>query len=163
MKDCATAIALMNQEDILCMERDSTFRLPVNGQIVVLELEDVEILSEDIPGWQVASEGRLTVALDVTISEELRQEGIARELINRVQNLRKDRGFEVTDRIDLQILSHDALLESVLSNKEYICAEILAASLNLVEQLETNEAVDVEVDDSIKTRILITKHLSKGI
>ncbi|MFM8431269.1 MAG: isoleucine--tRNA ligase, partial [Bacteroidota bacterium] len=163
MKDCANAIALMNQEDILCMERDSTFRLPVNGQIVVLELEDVEILSEDIPGWQVASEGRLTVALDVTISEELRQEGIARELINRVQNLRKDRGFEVTDRIDLQILSHDALLESVLSNKEYICAEILAASLNLVEQLETNEAVDVEVDDSIKTRILITKHLSKGI
>ncbi|MFM7217833.1 MAG: DUF5915 domain-containing protein, partial [Bacteroidota bacterium] len=106
------------------------------------------------------SEGKLTVALDVTISESLRREGIARELINRVQNLRKDRGFEVTDRIDLQILSHDGLRDSVLTNKDYICAEILAASLNLVERLETQDAVEVEVDDSIQTKILITKHLS---
>ncbi|HNP99270.1 MAG TPA: DUF5915 domain-containing protein, partial [Bacteroidia bacterium] len=130
------------------------------GQTVVLVPEDVEITSEDIPGWQVASEGKLTVALDVTLTEQLKEEGIAREFINRVQNLRKDKGFEVTDRIDLKVLKHPSIQPSLINNKEYICAEILAASLDLVDRLDGDDAVEVEVDEDILTRISIKKHVT---
>jgi len=130
----------------------------VQGQTVTLSPEDVEILSEDIPGWQVASEGRLTVALDTTLNEELREEGIAREFINRVQNLRKDKGYEVTDRIELKVQNHAAIRPSLLNNKDYICAEILAASLDLVDRLEGDNADEVEVDDNIQTRVQIRRH-----
>ena len=158
MKDTAAAIVEMSQADILQMEQAGSFNLIIHGEAVNLVMEDVEILSEDIPGWQVASEGRLTVALDVTITEELREEGISREFINRVQNLRKESGFEVTDRIDIKVLTHPGLLEAVLNNKDYICAEILAASLELVDTLELDGTVEIAVDDSIQTRILIRKH-----
>jgi isoleucyl-tRNA synthetase len=157
MKDTAAAITAMSQEDILRMEREGSFSMSVSGQEVVLGTEDVEILSEDIPGWQVASEGRLTVALDITVTEALREEGIAREFINRVQNLRKENGFEVTDRIDLKVQDHAAIRNSLLNNKEYICAEILAASLDLVDRIDTPGAVEVEVDDQILTSVLIRK------
>ena len=130
----------------------------MQGQTVTLSPEDVEILSEDIPGWQVASEGRLTVALDTTLNEELREEGIAREFINRVQNLRKDKGYEVTDRIELKVQNHAAIRPSLLNNKDYICAEILAASLDLVDRLEGDNADEVEVDDNIQTRVQIRRH-----
>ena len=123
------------------------------NQPVILTMEDVEILSEDIPGWQVANEGKLTVALDVTITGDLKEEGIAREFINRIQNLRKERGFEVTDRIDLIVQQHDSMLNSLVHNKEYICAEILAANLNIVDRLEDPNSVSVEVDDDITTLI----------
>ena len=132
--------------------------MKVQGQTVTLSPEDVEILSEDIPGWQVASEGRLTVALDTTLNEELREEGIAREFINRVQNLRKDKGYEVTDRIELKVQNHAAIRPSLLNNKDYICAEILAASLDLVDRLEGDNADEVEVDDNIQTRVQIRRH-----
>ena len=130
----------------------------VAGQPVALTLDDVEILSEDIPGWQVASEGRLTVALDVTITPALREEGIAREFVNRVQNLRKENGFEVTDRIDVRLTGHESLRTPILNNKNYICAEILAASLEWVDTLDLQEAVEIEVDDAIKTLIRVSKH-----
>ena len=158
MKDTATAIGVMSQADILQMEQAGVFSLQVGGQQVEIALEDVEILSEDIPGWQVASEGRITVALDITITEELREEGIAREMINRIQNLRKESQFEVTDRIEVQIQDHAEIRSAIRNNKEYICAEILATSLEMVPQLDTVGAVDVEVDDLIQTRVLIRKH-----
>lgn len=113
----------MNQADILRMESEKSFELKVQGQTVTLSPEDVEILSEDIPGWQVASEGRLTVALDTTLNEELREEGIAGNSSTGVQNLRKDKGYEVTDRIELKVQNHAAIRPSLLNNRGPICAE----------------------------------------
>jgi isoleucyl-tRNA synthetase len=158
MKDVAAAVGTLNQADILRFEQEKQFTLALSGQEVVLVPEDVEISSEDIPGWQVTSEGKLTVALDITITPALKEEGIAREFINRVQNLRKDKGFEVTDRIDLKVLKHASIQHSLINNKDYICAEILAASLDIVDLLEGDDAVDVEVDENIQTRISIKKH-----
>lgn len=158
MKDVAAVIPTFSQEDIIQFEQEKQFQINVGGRDVFLVPEDVEISSEDIPGWQVISEGRLTVALDVTITEQLKEEGMAREFINRVQNLRKDKGFEVTDRIDLKVLKHPSILPSLINNKDYICAEILAASLDLVDRLDGEDTVEVEVDDDILTRISIKKH-----
>jgi isoleucyl-tRNA synthetase len=128
--------------------------------MITITEEDVEITSEDIPGWQVTSEGKLTVALDITLTPELKEEGIAREFINRIQNLRKERGFEVTDKIDLKVLEHAGIRNSLINNKDYICAEILAAKLDLVDRLDGEDAVNLEVDDEIQTRIIIQKHIS---
>ena len=158
MKDTAAAIGEMSQADILRLEQSGGYAMSVAGQQIALTMEDVEILSEDIPGWQVAAEGRITVALDVTITEELREEGIAREIINRIQNLRKDSQFEVTDRIEVQVQDHAEIRSAIQNNKEYICAEILATSLEMVPQLTTAGAIEVELDDTIQTRILIRKH-----
>lgn len=160
MKDVAAFIGEMNQEQIRELETTGQLDVLVVNQPVSLTPEDVEILSEDIPGWQVTSEGKLTVALDVTITEDLKEEGIAREFINRIQNLRKERGFEVTDRIDLTVQQHVAMANSLVHNKEYICAEILAANLNIVDRLEDQDSVSVEVDDDISTLITIRKHNS---
>ena len=120
----------------------------------------MEIISEDIPGWQVTSEGKLTVALDITLTEKLKEEGIAREFINRIQNLRKDKGFEVTDRIELKVLKHAGIQASLINNKEYICAEILAASLEIVDRLDKDDAIEVAVDEEIQTSISIKKHVA---
>ena len=106
------------------------------------------------------NDGKLTVALDITITEALKEEGIAREFINRIQNLRKERGFEVTDRIELTVLQHERMKNSLINNKDYICAEILAERLDLVDSLDGEDAVDVEVDEDIQTRIIIQKHNS---
>jgi isoleucyl-tRNA synthetase len=122
--------------------------------MINLELSDVEISSKDIEGWLVANEGSITVALDVTISENLRREGVARELINRIQNARKDRGLEVTDRIKLTILKFGDLQESIDNNKEYIMSETLTEELVFVDQLI--DGLDIEFD-TIKSKILINK------
>ena len=122
--------------------------------MINLELSDVEISSKDIEGWLVANEGAITVALDVTISEELRKEGVARELINRIQNARKDRGLEVTDKIKLTVLKFEDLEESINKNKEYIMSETLTEELVFVDQLI--DGLDVEFD-TIKSKILINK------
>ena len=122
--------------------------------MINLELSDVEISSKDIEGWLVANEGSITVALDVTISEDLRKEGVARELINRIQNARKDRGLEVTDRIKLTILKFGDLQESIDNNKEYIMSETLTEELVFVDQLI--DGLDIEFD-TIKSKILINK------
>jgi len=158
MKDIAAAIQNMSQEQILEFERNKTLALILSGQKIELVEEDVEIISEDIPGWQVISDGKLTVALDTTITQDLKEEGIAREFINRIQNLRKDKGLEVTDRIELKVLKHAGIQASLINNKDYICAEILAASLDIVNQLDSEDAVEVEVNDDIQTRISIRKH-----
>lgn len=163
MKDAATFIEGMKQSDIQRLEQDKKFEINIAGQLVTLTEEDVEISSEDIPGWQVTNEGKLTVALDITINEDLREEGIAREFINRIQNLRKEKGFEVTDKIDLKVLEHASIRSSLINNKEYICAETLAANLDFVDRLDGEDAVNVEVDEQIHTRIIITKHDSVGL
>ena len=143
---------------ILKLESEKKFDINIKGQNISLAEEDVEILSEDIPGWQVTNEGKLTVALDTTISEKLREEGIAREFVNRVQNIRKDRGFEVTDKIGLKVLNKSEIRDSLVNNKDYICAEILATSFELVDSMQSSEAVTVEVSENISTLITIHKN-----
>jgi len=158
MKEVASAIAGLKKEDIAMFEQEGKLDLIIINQPVTLSLEDVEILSEDIPGWEVASDGNLTVALDIHIDDKLREEGIAREFINRIQNLRKDKGFEVTDKIDLEVLNDSSIKDSILNNKIYICAEILATSLEFVDTLNDKDSVSIEVDEDIKTTISIKKN-----
>ncbi len=157
MKDLSAVINGMSADDIRRFEQDGNYIVKVQGQEVVLVPEDVEILSEDIPGWLVANEGRLTVALDITVTEELRQEGIARELINRIQNLRKDSGFDVTDKIKLTVERHEAINSAVEKHNKYIGSQTLAQEVILVENCNDSKAVIVEIDDEVTTRIAIEK------
>ncbi len=155
MKQIASALAQFDQQTIREIERADVYQLNIDGESVTLNKDDVEITSEDIPGWLVASENGLTVALDVTMTDALREEGTARELVNRIQNLRKDSGLEVTDRIVLEMKRHPALVSAVENNRSYICSETLAEELNMVDQL-SNEGVTVEFDD-VETEIVINK------
>lgn len=154
MKLISNAIQNFSQEDIFKIEKDGNLSIKIDEKSIHLEISDVEISSKDIEGWLVANSQGLTVALDVTISEELRKEGIARELVNRIQNLRKDSGFEVTDKIQLTVLNYQNLQESVLENKEYIMSETLTKELVFVDSL--TDGVEIEFDN-IKSRILINK------
>ena len=120
-----------------------------------MELYDVEITSQDIEGWLVANQGAMTVALDVTITESLREEGIARELVNRIQNLRKDSGFEVTDNIDVFLLHHERMHKAIQNNLDYIKLETLTDTLQEVNQLD--EGIEINFDD-ISTKLFIQKH-----
>ena len=154
MKSIANAIRNLSKEEISKIELEGEIPIELDGKMINLELSDVEISSKDIEGWLVANEGSITVALDVTISEDLRREGVARELINRIQNARKDRGLEVTDRIKLTILKFGDLQESIDNNKEYIMSETLTEELVFVDQLI--DGLDIEFD-TIKSKILINK------
>ena len=159
-KDMKAVQAFANenaQAIISSIEKTNKYDLTVNGTTYTLENEDVEIIPVDIPGWKVANAGQLTVALDVTITPQLKEEGIARELVNRIQNLRKDKGLEVTDKITLIIKSSNEIDASVSNNKSYICSETLASSLEIVNELSDKDAVLVEVDENIKTLIRISK------
>ncbi|MGB5378085.1 isoleucine--tRNA ligase [Muriicola sp.] len=155
MKKIAQAVGMLKQEDIQQIEREGEISLAIENKNVILQLEEVEISSEDIEGWLVASSGGLTVALDVTINEDLKQEGIARELVNRIQNLRKESGFEVTDKIDIKVLKDGFVEKAIESNMQYIKTETLTADLALEEQLETGTEI---VFDEVNTRLLIQKH-----
>ncbi|QXP63344.1 isoleucine--tRNA ligase [Polaribacter sp. HaHaR_3_91] len=154
MRFIAAEVQKFNQEDINKIEKDKNISLEVNGKNIILELSDVEISSKDIEGWLVANEGALTVALDVTITEDLRKEGVARELVNRIQNARKDTGLEVTDRIKLTVLNFENLQKSITDNKDYIMSETLTKELVFVDEL--NNGTEIEFD-TIKSRILIEK------
>ena len=154
MKSIANAIRNFSKEEISKIELEGKIPIELDGKMINLELSDVGISSKDIEGWLVANEGSITVALDVTISENLRREGVARELINRIQNARKDRGLEVTDRIKLTILKFGDLQESIDNNKEYIMSETLTVELVFVDQLI--DGLDIEFD-TIKSKILINK------
>jgi len=144
MKDLAIAIAGMSQEAINELEQNAVYQMQVADQPVEINLDDVEIISEDIPGWLVANEGRLTVALDITLTEELKREGIARELVNRIQNIRKSKGFEITDKIDVVIQNDDRIREAVNEYKAYIANQILAES---VELYDLTEGTELDMDD----------------
>ena len=155
MKQISAAIAGMNQNDIFQFEKKGEFQLQFDDETLTLGLEDVEILSEDIPGWLVANEGKVTVALDINITKELKEEGIAREFINRIQNLRKESNFDVTDKIRLYIGKHAQINEVVENFSTYIASQVLAESVNLTDTIDTN-AKEVEIDD-MTTYIKIEK------
>ncbi len=157
MKQLAEKLVALTQPEISQLEKEGRFLLVVDGQPAEVMAEDVEILSEDIPGWQIASQGALTVALDITITPELWQEGIAREVINRIQNLRKDKGFDVTDKISVKFQSVAEIDEAVNRNISYICSETLAQSFDVVAAIEEPDKVSVELTDTISTSILICK------
>jgi isoleucyl-tRNA synthetase len=156
MKQISTAFATFSQTDIRSIEQSGGKSLVFGDETVDLTMEDVEILTEDIPGWLVATQDHLTVALDMTLTLELVQEGLAREVVNRVQNMRKDAGFEVTDTILLQIESHNILDQALLTHKDYICSETLAV-LEIVEHLEGAEVTENEITESVIARIGIRK------
>jgi isoleucyl-tRNA synthetase len=142
MKDVAAAINAFGQEEIAKLEEEGSI-LILDTKYSVL-LSDVEIIAEDVPGWQVANLGKLTVALDVTITEELEQEGFAREFINRVQNLRKAKGFDVTDKINVRVKCDAVIWTSLKNNLSYICAEILADSLVLDNELHEGDKAEID-------------------
>ncbi|WP_417853973.1 isoleucine--tRNA ligase [Xanthomarina gelatinilytica] len=155
MKLIANTIVGFTAEDIKKIEQSGQIEVVINGKSITLGLEDVEITSQDIEGWLVANEGALTVALDVTISEDLRKEGIARELVNRIQNLRKDSGFEVTDRINVMLQKDEKIVDAVQTNMLYIKAETLTEELEIIDQV--NNGIEVVFDD-VNTRLFIQKH-----
>ncbi|WP_294080506.1 isoleucine--tRNA ligase [Proteiniphilum sp. UBA5384] len=144
MKQLAPRIQEMTSEEIQELEKNAELSITVGGQEAVVTLDDVEIISEDIPGWLVANEGRLTVALDVTLTEELKEEGIARELVNRIQNLRKAKDFEITDRIIVKLSSDSAFDEAITRNAGYIKNQVLADEIIIVPERLENE---IDIDD----------------
>ena len=156
MKQVVAAIQKFDADDIQKIEEKGVLALEINGKSINLEISDVEISSQDIEGWLVANQGAVTVALDVTITEALKAEGIARELVNRIQNLRKDSGFEVTDMIDVFILNNEFMDKAVQNNLEYIKAETLTHTLHTVNELENGIEVNF---DAITTKLLIKKHI----
>ncbi|MBD3890385.1 isoleucine--tRNA ligase [Olleya marilimosa] len=154
MKTIAGAINKMTAADIKIVEQKGEIDVDCNGKIVKLQRDDVEITSQDIEGWLVANEGNITVALDVTISEALKEEGIARELVNRIQNLRKDSGFEVTDKISVQLQEDANIVQAVKTNIDYIKAETLTDDLKIINQL--NSGIEIAFDD-VNTKLFIQK------
>jgi isoleucyl-tRNA synthetase len=153
MKLVVTAIQQLSSEDIQKIEQKGAIELEINGKSITLNLDDVEISSQDIEGWLVANQGSVTVALDITVSDSLKQEGIARELVNRIQNLRKNSGFEVTDHIDICILDNKNITNAVLNNLDYIKIETLTKKLELVNKLDDGIEIDF---DGISTKLLVT-------
>ena len=145
MKAVAAAVAGMSQEDIAQFEKNGSFTFSLDGGDAVLEVADVEIFSEDIPGWLVANEGKLTVALEVTVTDELRREGIARELVNRIQNIRKSSGFEITDKINITLSKNPNTDDAVNEYNSYICNQVLGNSLTLVD--EVADGTELNFDD----------------
>ena len=145
MKAVAAAVSGMTQEEIARLEREGSYTFTLDGAEAVVEAADVDIFSEDIPGWLVANEGRLTVALEVTVTDELRREGIARELVNRIQNIRKSSGFEITDKIDIVLSKNPNTDDAVTEYNTYICNQVLANSLTLAD--EVADATELSFDD----------------
>ncbi|MCE4566738.1 isoleucine--tRNA ligase [Maribellus sp. CM-23] len=157
MKQIAAAVNQFDQATISTIESNGEYELVVGEEKVMLALEDVEIQTEDIPGWTVATEGQMTIALDINVTEELRQEGIAREFINKIQNLRKESNFEVTDRIKLSIEKNVAFEEALENHREYICSQTLADSLTLVDKADQALAKEVEIDKDVMAKIEIER------
>lgn len=147
MKQVSAAILSMSQKEIAQLEKESNFKIKADGQEITITTEDVEIISEDIPGWLVANEGKITVALDINVTPELISEGIAREFVNRIQNLRKESDFDVTDKINIFILSHPDLDTAITDFKEYICSQTLANSIKIINKTEQNNYVVVEINN----------------
>ena len=153
MKGIAAATSVLEQGQIAQLETTGSLNLMVEGQSVTIESADVEIISEDIPGWLVSNEGNLTVALEVELTEELRNEGMARELINRIQNMRKDNGYEITDRISIVISNADAVEKAVEHFADYIKTQVLADSIAFAD----NDGTEVDLEET-KVKISISKN-----
>lgn len=154
MKAISAATAQLNNEDIVKLESEGRISLDLGDQQLELELEDFEISTKDIPGWTVASNNTMTVALDLTLTDALRSEGVARELVNRIQNLRKEKDFELTDRIKVIVKKDEQLENAIIQNKDYICSETLTDDLKI--QSEVEGGTEIEIDDLV-TEISISK------
>ncbi len=157
MKQIAAAISAFSQDDIARIETEGRYELLIENQPVEVLAADVEIITEDIPGWVVANQGNTTVALDITLSPELREEGMARELINRIQNLRKDKGFEVTDTITVEVEERPEIISALTNNFDYICSETLAKELKILKEIPGNESVSVELTDDVSVKVFIQR------
>ncbi len=154
MKSASAVIGAFSQQQIASLEKAGQIEILVDDTAFTIELQEVEIAAEDIPGWSVASKGGLTVALDIVLSEELKQEGDAREFVNRIQNIRKENGFELTDRIFVKLLDADAIKQSIIKYNDYICREILADVIEIVPVLENG--IEIDVND-ILLKVVVTK------
>jgi isoleucyl-tRNA synthetase len=149
MKDISNAVSQLTRQEIAAFESTGAHSFRINGQEVSLTTNDVEIISEDIPGWQVANDGRLTVALDVTVTDDLRYEGIAREFVNRIQNIRKESGFDVTDKITVLIGDLDLVREAVKRHADYIGSQTLATEVKVVSGFSGSDFREIEIDDLV--------------
>jgi isoleucyl-tRNA synthetase len=154
MKAASAVIVAFTQQEIAILEKMGLIEIQVEGTAFTIELNEVEIAAEDIPGWSVASKGGITVALDIVLSEELKQEGDARELVNRIQNIRKDNGFDLTDRIFVKLLDADGIKQSIIKYNDYICREILADVIEWVPVL--SDGIEIDVND-ILLKVVVTK------
>ena len=152
------AFSVSNADAIIKgIEREGKFLLNLEGDVIELLEEDTEIIPVDIPGWKVANQGNVTVALDININEELKQEGIARELVNRIQNIRKENGLEVTDKIIIKLKSNNVIDPAVKNNLDYICNETLCRNLNFVDSMNESDGILIEVDENTTTYIAVEK------
>jgi isoleucyl-tRNA synthetase len=154
MKAVTAALTDFSQADIAKLEKEGNITLIVNQEPIILSIQEVDITSEDIPGWVVANKNALTVALDVTVTPELANEGNAREFVNRIQKIRKDNGYDLTDRILVKVANVPSLADSLTQFNDYICAEILADSIELVK--EPANGTEIEVND-ILLKVFVTK------
>jgi isoleucyl-tRNA synthetase len=145
----------MTQDEIASLEKTNRFAFVAEGENVEISLEEVVISSEDLEGWLVMNDGNLTVALDVSISEDLKAEGIARELVNRIQNIRKEQNFEVTDRISLKVQNSDYIKDTINKFSSYICNEVLATDLKL--EITLPKAQEVELEENQFVKLLLEK------
>ena len=157
MKEISNVISALTAPEIVAFENNGSHKCTLNGQEINIGLDDVEIISEDIPGWQVANEGKLTVALDITVSDDLRYEGIAREFVNRIQNIRKECGFDVTDKISVIIEENDFVNEAVTRHAEYIGSQTLATSVKLGTDFSGDGAREVDIDEVV-VKIIVQKN-----
>jgi len=157
MKEVSGIITGMSQEDISQIERENSLEITVNNEPQAITLQDVEIVSEDIPGWLVANDDNLTVALDITLTSNLKEEGVSRELVNRIQNIRKDSGFDVTDKVKISILKHDLLTQAIENHKEYIASQTLASEILLVDSMTEESASKIDLDTDLFTSIKVEK------
>ncbi len=156
MKQIVMAVNQFKAEDIQKIEADGEYDLVIDGNDVKLSIDDVEITTQDIPGWAVATVGKLTTALDITLNDDLIKEGLARELINRIQNLRKDKGFDIIDKIEVKIVGNQELKDSIKQNFDYICSETLAEQFLMVDQID-GEAEVLDLINDIQATISINK------
>lgn len=154
MKAVSTALSQFSQEDIARLEKEGQYNLSIDNEPVILQISEVEISSEDIPGWTVANKGSLTVALDVTVTPQLEAEGNAREFVNRIQKIRKESGFDLTDRIEVTVTASNGMKESLAQFKDYICAEILADKLEIVAEIQ--DGIEIEVND-VSLKAIVSK------
>jgi len=159
MKHISAALAGFSQSDITKLEQEGNIEIPAGDERIIIGRNDVEIQTEDIPGWTVATEGQMTIALDINVTEELKQECIAREFINKIQNLRKESNFEVTDRIDIKILKHENINDAVSNFRKYICEQTLAVDLQLVDSLNNLPSKEITIDKDVITRIAVEKRI----
>jgi isoleucyl-tRNA synthetase len=158
MKNISIAISAFTPQEIVSFDNTGNHEFVIKGEQITLTKEDVEIISEDIPGWQVANDGRLTVALDITVTDDLRFEGVAREFVNRIQNIRKENGFDVTDKITVHIEDHEFVHEAVKRHSAYIASQTLATSVTLSENISGGDSREVEIDEVV-VKIEVRKNI----